>query len=105
MRPDRGVGGCAQRAHESVFGRHSPHAHRTTVRSRGTNDCWPPGGASPTVDGTDVKNISTLLWFLAGWCGARLLGGGRDLPSSWGLLGGLATAAVVRWDPTGHLWN
>jgi hypothetical protein len=53
----------------------------------------------------NVKNISTLLWFLAGWSGASLLVGVMDLPSSWGLLGGLVTAAVVRWDPTGHLWN
>ena len=53
----------------------------------------------------NVKNLSTLLWFLAGWSGFGLLVGFADLPSSWALLGGLVTAAVVRWDPTGLVWN
>jgi hypothetical protein len=53
----------------------------------------------------NVKNLSTLLWFLAGWSGAGLLVGFLDLPSSWALLGGLVVAAAVRWDPTGLLWN
>jgi hypothetical protein len=53
----------------------------------------------------NVKNVSTLLWFLAGWSGAALLVGVMDLPSSWALLGGLVTAAAVRWDPTGIIWN
>jgi hypothetical protein len=53
----------------------------------------------------NVKNLSTLLWFLAGWSGAGLVAGLMDLPTSWGLVGGLVTAAIVRWDPTGLLWN
>ena len=53
----------------------------------------------------NVKNLSTLLWFLAGWSGAGLFVGFMDLPSSWALVGGLATAAIVRWDPPGRLWD
>ena len=53
----------------------------------------------------NVKNLSTVLWFLAGWSGFGLLVGFTDLPTSWALLGGVATAAVVRWDPMGLLWT
>ena len=53
----------------------------------------------------NVKNLSTLLWFMAGWSGAGLLVGYMGLPTSWALAGGLLTAAAVRWDPTGILWN
>ena len=27
------------------------------------------------------------------------------LPSAWALLGGLAAAALVRWEPSGRLWD
>jgi hypothetical protein len=53
----------------------------------------------------NVKNLSTLLWFLAGWSGAGLLVGYMGLPTGWALAAGLVTAAAVRWDPTGILWN
>jgi hypothetical protein len=77
----------------------------TTVHAAGTNEGWPDGRLKPTVRSMNVKNLSTLLWFLAGWSGFGLLVGFTDLPTSWALLGGLATAAVVRWDPTGLLWD
>ena len=53
----------------------------------------------------NVRNISTLLWFLAGWSGTGLLVGLTGLPTSWGLLGGLVVAAVIRWEPSGRLWG
>ena len=53
----------------------------------------------------NVRNLSTALWFLAGWSGAGLVVGFMGMPSSWALLGGLAAAALVRWDPSGRLWG
>jgi len=53
----------------------------------------------------NVRNLSTVLWFAAGWSGAGLVVGFLGLPSSWALLAGLVTAAVVRWEPSGRLWG
>lgn len=53
----------------------------------------------------NVRNLSTLLWFAAGWSGAGLVVGILGLPTSWALLGGLVAAALVRWDPSGRLWG
>jgi hypothetical protein len=53
----------------------------------------------------NVRNLSTVLWFLAGWSGAGLVVGFMALPTSWALLGGLAAAALVRWEPSGRLWD
>ena len=53
----------------------------------------------------NVRNLSTLLWFAAGWSGAGLVVGFLGLPTSWALLAGLVTAAVVRWEPSGRLWG
>ena len=53
----------------------------------------------------NVRNLSTALWFLAGWSGAGLVVGFLALPTSWALLGGLAAAALVRWEPSGRLWG
>lgn len=53
----------------------------------------------------NVRNLSTALWFLAGWSGAGLIVGFLALPTSWALLGGLAAAALVRWEPSGRLWG
>ena len=53
----------------------------------------------------NVRNLSTALWFLAGWSGAGLVVGFLALPSSWALVGGLAAAALVRWEPSGRLWG
>jgi hypothetical protein len=53
----------------------------------------------------NVRNLSTVLWFLAGWSGAGLVVGFLALPSAWALLGGLAAAALVRWEPSGRLWG
>jgi hypothetical protein len=53
----------------------------------------------------NVRNLSTVLWFLAGWSGAGLVVGFMALPTSWALLGGLAAAALVRWEPSGRLWG
>ena len=52
-----------------------------------------------------MRNLSTVLWFLAGWSGAGLVVGFMALPTSWALLGGLAAAALVRWEPSGRLWG
>ena len=61
--------------------------------------------AGSTVAGMNVRNLSTLLWFLAGWSGAGLIVGFLALPTSWALLGGLTAAAIVRWEPSGRLWG
>ena len=53
----------------------------------------------------NVRNLSTVLWFAAGWSGAGLVVGFLGLPNSWALLGGLVAAAIVRWEPTGRLWG
>ncbi|HET9852344.1 MAG TPA: hypothetical protein VFP56_07545 [Candidatus Limnocylindrales bacterium] len=53
----------------------------------------------------NVRNVSTVLWFLAGWSGAGLVVGFLALPTSIALLGGLAAAALVRWEPSGRLWG
>ena len=53
----------------------------------------------------NVRNLSTVLWFLAGWSGTGLVVGFLGMPSSWALLGGLAAAALVRWEPSGRLWG
>jgi hypothetical protein len=53
----------------------------------------------------NVRNLSTVLWFAAGWSGAGLVVGFLGLPSSWALLAGLVTAALVRWEPSGRLWG
>lgn len=53
----------------------------------------------------NVRNLSTVLWFAAGWSGTGLLVGFLGLPNSWALLGGLVVAAAVRWEPTGRLWG
>lgn len=53
----------------------------------------------------NVRNLSTALWFFAGWSGAGLIVGFLALPTSWALLGGLAAAALVRWEPSGRLWG
>jgi hypothetical protein len=53
----------------------------------------------------NVRNLSTLLWFLAGWSAAGLIVGFLALPTSWAILGGLGAAALVRWEPSGRLWG
>ena len=53
----------------------------------------------------NVRNLSTVLWFLAGWSAAGLVVGFMALPSAWALLGGVAAAALVRWEPSGRLWG
>jgi hypothetical protein len=53
----------------------------------------------------NVRNLSTVLWFLAGWSGAGLVVGFLALPTPWALFGGLAAAALVRWEPSGQLWG
>ena len=53
----------------------------------------------------NVRNLSTFLWFLAGWSAAGLIVGFLGLPTSWALLGGLTAAALVRWEPSGRLWG
>jgi hypothetical protein len=53
----------------------------------------------------NVRNLSTVLWFLAGWSGAGLVVGFLALPTWLALLGGLAAAALVRWEPSGRLWG
>ncbi len=55
--------------------------------------------------GVNMRNLSTALWFLAGWSGAGLVVGFFALPTVLALLGGLAAAALVRWDPSGRLWG
>jgi hypothetical protein len=53
----------------------------------------------------NVRNLSTALWFFAGWSGAGLVVGFLALPSVFALVGGIAAAALVRWDPSGRLWG
>ncbi len=53
----------------------------------------------------NVRNLSTVLWFFAGWSGAGLVVGFLALPTVLALLGGLAAAALVRWEPSGRLWG
>lgn len=53
----------------------------------------------------NVRNLSTVLWFFAGWSGAGLVVGFLAMPTWWALLGGLAAAALVRWEPSGRLWG
>jgi hypothetical protein len=53
----------------------------------------------------NVRNLSTVLWFFAGWSGAGLVVGFLALPTAWALVGGLAAAALVRWEPSGRLWG
>ncbi len=55
--------------------------------------------------GVNIRNLSTALWFLAGWSGAGLVVGFFALPTILALVGGLAAAALVRWDPSGRLWT
>ena len=53
----------------------------------------------------NVRNVSTVLWFFAGWSGAGLAVGFLALPTWLAIAGGLAAAALVRWDPSGRLWG
>jgi hypothetical protein len=53
----------------------------------------------------NVRNLSTVLWFFAGWSGAGLVVGFLAMPTWFALLGGLAAAALVRWEPSGRLWD
>lgn len=53
----------------------------------------------------NVRNLATVLWFMAGWSGAGLVVGLLGLPSPLAIAGGVATAALVRWDPSGRLWK
>jgi hypothetical protein len=55
--------------------------------------------------GVNVRNLSTVLWFLAGWSGAGLVVGFLAMPTVLAPLGGVAAAALVRWDPSGRLWG
>jgi hypothetical protein len=52
----------------------------------------------------NVRKLSTVLWFLTGWSAAGLAVGYMALPSYLALLGGLAAAVLVRWEPSGRLW-
>lgn len=60
---------------------------------------------SSDSSGVNVRNLSTVLWFAAGWSGAGLVIGFLGLPSWWAMVGGLVAAAIVRWEPTGRLWG
>ena len=53
----------------------------------------------------NVRNLSTVLWFLAGWSGAGLVAGFLSLPTILAVGGGVAAAAAVRWEPSGRLWG
>jgi hypothetical protein len=86
-------------------GRAGAEAHRTTGGGAGTNEEWLRTALEPTVRDMNVRNVSTVLWFLAGWSGAGLIVGFLALPTAWALLGGLMAAAVVRWDPSGRIWG
>jgi hypothetical protein len=53
----------------------------------------------------NVRNLSTVLWFFAGWSGAGLMVGFLALPTWLAVAGGLGAAALVRWEPSGRLWR
>lgn len=79
--------------------------HRTSGIGRGTNEEWPLHRRLARFLLMNVRNLSTVLWFLAGWSGAGLVVGFLALPSAWALVGGFAAAALVRWEPSGRLWG
>ena len=52
-----------------------------------------------------VRTLSTMLWFITGWSATGFVVGVLALPSSLALVGGIATAMIVWFDPTGRLWG
>ena len=52
-----------------------------------------------------VRTVATVLWFVTGWSGAGIVVGLMGLPSSLALVGGIATAMAVWFDPTGRIWG
>lgn len=50
------------------------------------------------------RNLATLLWFMVGWTIGAVVAFVAGLPSALAVVLGVALAAIVRWDPTGHLW-
>ena len=84
---------------------HGARMHRTSGIGVGTFVICLRSGLGSTVRDVNVRNLSTLLWFAAGWSGSGLIVGFLGLPTSWALLGGLVAAAIVRWEPTGRLWG
>src|SRR5919107_1522003 len=79
--------------------------HRTSGGRAGTNEEWLASRVVSIVRTVNVRNLSTVLWFLAGWSAAGLVVGFLALPSALAMLGGLAAAALVRWEPSGRLWG
>lgn len=50
------------------------------------------------------RNLATSLWFMVGWTVGAVIAFVAGLPSALALIVGVGFAAIVRWDPTGHLW-
>jgi hypothetical protein len=64
------------------------------------------GGLALTQGGAmNLRNLATVLWFLAGWSGGGLLVGLMGLPMILSFVPGILVAVWVRWDPQGVFWS
>jgi hypothetical protein len=52
-----------------------------------------------------VRTLSTMLWFITGWSATGFVVGVLALPSSLAMVGGIAIAMIVWFDPSGRLWG
>ena len=52
-----------------------------------------------------VRTLSTVLWFVAGWSATGFVVGVLALPSPLAMVGGIAVATIVWFDPSGRMWG
>jgi hypothetical protein len=51
-----------------------------------------------------LRVVATLLWSAVGWSAAGIVAGLLALPSAVALVGAIAAAMIVWFDPSGRLW-
>lgn len=52
-----------------------------------------------------VRALATMLWFIAGWSAAGFFTALSGMPQAVAVVGGLAVAMFVWFDPSGRLWG